>query len=248
MKLYKVEAIVLRSIECGNGDKLLVLFSREHGKMKVMAHGVTRPSSRKRGSVQPFTYTKFLIHRGRELDSVSQCEGIEMFPFLRRDLETIGYASYLAELTECLVPEGEQNDRLFNLFLETMRLMGEGDAEILARSFEIKSAGLMGYRPVLEACAHCGEPLAGRIVFSAEAGGVLCEACGAEGPRAVPLSRGMVETLKALLNWPQDRLRQLKIGASDRKQIKILLYDYLKYYLERDLKSVSFLNRFVSEP
>ncbi|MFX4263403.1 DNA repair protein RecO [Pelotomaculum propionicicum] len=248
MKLYKVDAIVLRSIECGNGDKLLVIFSREHGKMKVMAHGVTKPSSRKRGSVQPFTYTKFLIHRGRELDSVSQCEGIEMFPFLRADLGIISYASYLAELVQCLIPEGEQNEPLFRLLLETMRLMKEREAEILTRSFELKAAGLMGYLPVLEACAHCGEPPAGSLFFSAETGGVLCEACGAGDPRAVPVSRGMVETLKALLNWPQDRLRQLKISPADRKRIKTLLYDYLKYYLERDLKSASFINRFAEEP
>jgi DNA repair protein RecO (recombination protein O) len=248
MKLYKVDAIVLRSIECGNGDKLLVLFSREHGKMKVMAHGVTKPSSRKRGSVQQFTYTKFLIHRGRELDSVSQCEGIEMFPFLRKNLEIISYASYLAELIDCLTPEGEQNEQLFFLILETMRLMEEGEVEILTRSFEIKAAGFMGYRPVLEGCARCGEPLAGRLFFSAMTGGVLCEGCSTEDPRAVPCSRGMVEILKALINWPQDRLRQLKISPADRKQIKMLLYDYLKYYLERDLKSASFLNRFAGEP
>lgn len=248
MKLYKVDAIVLRSIECGNGDKLLVLFSRERGKMKAMAHGVAKPSSRKRGSVQLFTYTRFLIHRGRELDSVSQCEGIEMFSFLRKGLETIGYASYLAELIDCLTPEGEPNETLFHLILETMRLMEEGEAEILTRSFEIKAAALMGYRPVLEACAHCGEPLAGRLSFSAETGGALCEACAAGDPRAVPVSRGALETLKALLNWPQVRLRQLKISPADRKQIKTLLYEYLKYYLERDLKSVSFLNRFAADP
>ncbi len=248
MKLYKVNAIVLRSIECGNGDKLLVLFSREFGRMKVMAHGVSKPFSRKRGSVQPFTYTKFLIGRGRELDSVSQCEGMEMFPFIRHDLETIGYASYLSELVLSLTPEGERNEPLFRLLLETMRLMEEGGAEILTRSFEIKAAALMGYRPVLDACAHCGEPLAGRLFFCAEAGGALCQNCHAVDARAVPVSRGMVEILKALLNWPQGRLRQLKISAADRRQIKTLLYEYLKYYLERDLKSVSFLNRFTADP
>lgn len=248
MKLYRVDAIVLKSIECGNGNKLLILFSRECGKMKVMAHGVTKPFSRKRGSVQPFTYTRFLICRGRELDSVSQCEGIEMFPFLRHGLGIIGYASYLTELVLLLTPEGEQNEPLFRLMLETMRLLEEGEAEILTRSFEIKAAGLMGYRPVLDGCAHCEKPLTGRLFFSARTGGSLCESCGAEDPQAIQVSRGMVETLKALLNWPQDRLRQLKISSADRKQIKNLLYEYLKYYLERDLKSVSFLNRFAADP
>jgi len=247
MKLYKVDALVLRSIECGNGDKLLVLFSREHGKMKVMAHGVTKPTSRKRGSVQLFTYTRFLIHRGRELDSVSQCEGIEMFSFLRDSLEQISYASYLAELIDSLTPEGEQNEPLFLLVLETLRLMEKGEAEILTRSFEVKAAGLMGYQPVLDACAQCGEPLSGELFFSLGIGGVLCEVCSAADPRAVPCSKGLVETLKVLSSWPADRLHQLKISQADRKQIKRLLYSYLKYHLEKELKSASFLNRFATD-
>lgn len=248
MKLYKVDAVVLRSIECGNGDKLLVLFSREQGKIKVMAHGVTKLTSRKRGSVQLFTYTRFLIHRGRELDSVSQCEGIEMFSYLRNNLEQISYASYLAELVEALIPEGEQNESLFLLLLETLRLMEEGETEILTRSFEIKAAGLMGYRPVLGECVLCGGALAGSLYFSAKTGGLLCEECRDTDPWALACSRGMAETLKVLSNWPPDRLRQLKISTADRKQIKILLYDFLKYHLEKELKSASFLNRFAAEP
>ena len=248
MKLYKADAVVLKSIDCGNGDKLLVLFSREHGKIKVMAHGVAKPSSRKRGFVQLFTYTRFLLHRGRELDSVSQCEGIEMFSYIRENLQQISYASYLAELVEALIPEGEQNEPLFLLLLETLRLMEEGEAEILTRSFEIKASGLMGYRPVLEECAQCGGALTGRLLFSAKTGGLLCELCSAADPRAQVCSRGMAETLKVLSSWTQDRLSQLKISAADRVQIKILLYDYLKYHLEKDLKSASFLNRFVVKP
>ncbi len=248
MKLYKVDAVVLKSIDCGNGDKLLVLFSREHGKIKVMAHGVAKPSSRKRGFVQLFTYTRFLLHRGRELDSVSQCEGIEMFSYIRDNLDQISYASYLAELVEALIPEGEQNEPLFLLLLETLRLMEEGEAEILTRSFEIKAAVLMGYRPVLEECAQCGGALTGRLLFSAKTGGLLCELCSAADPRALVCSRGMAETLKVLSSWTPDRLSQLKISAADRVQIKILLYDYLKYHLEKDLKSASFLNRFVVKP
>lgn len=248
MKLYKADAIVLRSIECGNGDKLLVLFSREHGKIKVMAHGVAKPSSRKRGFVQLFTYTRFLLHRGRELDSVSQCEGIEMFSYIRDNLDQISYASYLSELVEALIPEGEQNEPLFLLLLETLRLMEEGEAEILTRSFEIKAAGLMGYRPVLEECAQCGGALAGRLLFSAKTGGLLCQLCSDADPRALVCSRGVAETLKVLSGWTPDRLNQLKISAAGRVQIKILLYDYLKYHLEKDLKSASFLNRFAAKP
>jgi DNA repair protein RecO (recombination protein O) len=63
----------------------------------------------------------------------------------------------------------------------------------------------------------------------------------------MPCSRGVVETLKVFLNWPPARLRQLKVGEAARKQIKKLLYEYLKYHLEQDLKSAAFLNRLYLE-
>lgn len=244
MKLYKVIAVVLRARECGDGDKLLTLYSREYGKIKVMAHGVSKPSSRKRGAVQPFTFTKFLLYRGRELDSVSQCEGVEMFSFLREDLEKISYASYLAELVDALTPEGEPNEALFLLLLETLRLMAEGDAEILARGFEIKAAGFTGYRPVLETCANCQGTVEGQLFFSPGTGGVLCGSCGPAVPEALPCNRGVVEIMRILLSWHPARLRQLKVDRPARNQLKKLLHQYLKYYLERDLKSAVFLNSF----
>ncbi len=248
MKLYKAEAVVLRARDCGRGDKLLTLYSREYGKIKVMAHGVAKPASRKRGAVQLFTRTKFLIHRGRQLDSVSQCEGVEMFPYLRGDLEKIGYASYLAELVDALTPEAEPNEHLFYMFIETLRLMKTDDPEILTRAFEIRSFSLMGYRPVLEACVRCDRPVGERPYFSPAQGGVLCGDCGSAVREAVPCTRGIVEILKLFLSWRPAKLRQLKIEQRDRKQIKDLLYEYLKYYLERDLKSAAFLNRFRLSP
>lgn len=243
MKLYKADGVVLRAWDCGSGDKLLVLFSKEHGKIKVMAHGAAKPASRKRGAVQSFTRSSFLIRRGRELDSVSQCEGVEMFPFLRSDLARLGYASYLAELVDALAPEGEPNEPLFNLLLVTMRLLAEGDPELLARAFEIRAAALLGYRPVLEECAACQNPVNGQPSFSPGLGGVVCQECAASAPGAAACSRGAVETMKTMLKWRPERLRQLKVDRATRGQLKALLQSFLRYHLERDLKSAAFLDR-----
>lgn len=244
MKLYKTEALVLRARDCGGGDKLLILYSREFGKIKVMAHGVSKPSSRKRGAVQLFTRTNFLIHRGRNLDSVSQCEGVEMFSYLRGDLEKISYASYLFELVDAFTPEGEASEPLFLLLLTTLRLMATEDLELLARAFEIKAAGYSGYNPVLETCANCQGPLEGRLCFSPSLGGSLCGACGSADPEALPCNRGLVENLKVLLRWHPSRLRQLKVDRQTRDQLKKLLHEYLIYHLEQEFKSAAFLNRF----
>ncbi|OPY57765.1 MAG: DNA repair protein RecO [Pelotomaculum sp. PtaU1.Bin035] len=242
VKLYKVEAVVLRARDCGNADKLLILYSKEHGKIKVMAHGASKPASRKRGAVQLFSHSRFLINSGRELDSISQGEVIEMFSYLMEDLEMISYASYLAELVDAIAPEGVPNGPLFELLLTTMRLLVAGDAELLTRAFEIKTIALLGYRPSLEQCAHCQRPPEGRLYFSPAIGGVLCDTCKPADLLALPCNKGVVETLKLILRWHPAKLQQLKIERPARNQIKSLLYEYIRYHLERDLKSAAFIS------
>jgi DNA repair protein RecO (recombination protein O) len=244
MRLYKVAAVVLRARDCGGGDKLLTLYSREYGKMKVMAHGVAKPYSRKRGAVQPFVFSKFLLRRGRELDTVSQCEAVETFSFLGAGLGKLAAASYLAELVDAFTAEWVPGGELFTLFRDTLRLMGDQDNALLLRSFEIKIAGLTGYRPVLDACAGCHRPVDGEIFFSPEQGGVLCAGCGSGVSGAFSCNRGLVEVLKTLLSWQPARLHQLKVEPRVKNRIKQILFEYLRYHMERDLKSTALMNRF----
>jgi DNA repair protein RecO (recombination protein O) len=242
VKLYKADAIVLRSRDCGEGNRILVLYSREYGKLRAMAHGVAKPSSKKRGAVQLFSRTSFLLHRGRELDSVSQCEVLEMFPALRGDLGSISQASYIAELVDAFTPEGEPNGSLFLLLLATFRLLAVKDPELLIRAFEVKIAGLMGYNPVLEYCAGCGGVVQGQLSFSPAMGGILCEACSPACPDGISCSRGQLEVLKILASWDPARLHQLKVDEATRKRLQQMLQSYLKYHLEGELKSAAFLS------
>jgi len=243
MKLYKTEAIVLRARDCGEADKLLVLYSREYGKIKAMAYGVCKPASRKRGAAQPFCHSRFLLHRGRELDSVSQCEGLEAFPALRADLKKIGYASYMVELVDALTPEGEPCEPLFLLFLTTLHLLTGNDAELLTRAFEIRAACFAGYRPQLEVCVRCCGPLQGYLRFSPGLGGVLCEDCWPADPGALPCNKGIVEMLKLFLRWHPARLSLLQVNKPARNQLKELMRKFLTYHLEWRLKAIDFLDK-----
>ena len=159
----------------------------------------------------------------------------------------ISYASYLFELVDVL-PRGEGSEPLYLLLLTTLRLMATEDLELLTRAFEIKAADYAGYHPVLETCANCRGLLVGPLSFSPSMGGVLCGACGAAGPDALPCNRGLVEILKVLWRWHPSRLRQLKVDCQARLQLKNLLHEYLKYHLEQEFKSTAFLNRLKTGP
>lgn len=241
-KLYKVDAVVLRARDCGNADKLLTLFTREQGKIKAMAHGAGKATSRKRGAVQPFTRSQFLLRRGREIDSVSQCEGLEMHLHLRENLNRLACASCLTELVEVLAPEGESSEPLFFILLESLERMATVDPELLTLAFQLKAAALYGYWPEMEVCAGCRSELEEPIYFSPAQGGAVCARCAVAAPgTATPIHRGMVETMKVLARWQTSRLHQLKVDPPLKERLLALLRVYLRYHLEKELKSVDFL-------
>ena len=242
MKNYKAEAIVLRAIDVGNGDKLILLYTKEQGKIKAMAHGVAKPTSRKRGAVQLLSHSRFLITKGREMDTISQGELIEIFPFLWNSLPRLTQASYMAELTDAFTPDGEPNSRLFSMLLQALHALAEGDGELINRIFEMRLVALSGYLPILDSCANCQEPLSGRITFSPSLGGALCENCLSTDITAIPLTYGALENMRLFLIWPTEKLRRLKTDPATAGCIKQSLQGFIRYTLEKDLKTTAYAN------
>ena len=114
-RLYRVQAIVLKRTDYGEADRLLTLFTPDLGKMRAIAKGVRKPSSRKSGHVELFTHSALLLAKGRHLDIVTQADTIDAFMPLRENLERVGYAYYLAELVDRFSEEGTENRALFDL-------------------------------------------------------------------------------------------------------------------------------------
>jgi DNA repair protein RecO (recombination protein O) len=234
VNLYKTDALVLRNLNRGETDQLLVLFSLEYGKLKVMAHGSRKITSRKRGAIQPLTLTRFLIHKGRYMDSVRQCEELESFPDLFLKMDRICYATYAAELVENSTVEGEANHILLAVLVETLRQLGKGDPEIVARAFALKLVTLAGYKPVLNLCVKCRRNLDGKMLtFSPLAGGFMCAECSREKSEDQTFSchRGTLETIKLMLAWELSKLGQLKVDAETRTELYYVLKLHLEYHL-----------------
>ncbi|WP_027717899.1 DNA repair protein RecO [Desulfovirgula thermocuniculi] len=242
MRFYKLQAVVLKAVNMREASQLLTLFSLEKGKVRAVAYGAAKPASRKRGAVQPFTCSLFLLRRGSDLDSVAQCEVLEAFPEVRESLERLACAFYLAELLESATAEGEPAAPLYWLFLETLRALREVDAQVLCRAFEAKMLALLGWQPCLEKCASCGGSVDGRRVsFHVPSGGILCPSCAGRLEGALTCHRGTVEWLKTLLRWETARLGQLKVGRPAREELKELLQKFMAHHLERSARSLAFL-------
>lgn len=241
---FRAEAVVLRHSDFGEADRLLTLYTREHGKVRAIAKGARKIASRKAGHLEPFTRVKLQLAKGRDLLIVTQAETIDAYPSLREDLTLTGYAAYVLELLDRFVPDEDVAlPSLFRLLTETLsRLAAESIPWLTVRSYEMRLLDLLGFRPQLFECANCGnEILAEDQFFSAALGGATCPRCGRGLPGLWPIS---VEALKYLRHFQRSDYRAATRARPDeetQKEVETVMQGYFQYLLERELNTPGFI-------
>jgi DNA repair protein RecO (recombination protein O) len=243
-RLYRTEAVILRRHDFGEADKLLTIYTPWFGKIRVLAKGVRKPTSRKAGHVELFTHSTLLIAKGKSLDIVTQAETINAFLPIRVELALASYAYYLAELVDRFTEDGEENRRLFDLLVNALSRLGEAeDTDLLLRYFELRLLDFVGYRPQLQECVRCTQPVGGNAAFfNFEEGGVVCLDCGRGQRGCRDLSAQARETLQYLQSRDYSKCRRLKVEPSTRLELESMLRRYITYLLERGLKSADFMD------
>ncbi|HEX2913897.1 MAG TPA: DNA repair protein RecO [Chloroflexia bacterium] len=243
-RLYRTDAIVLRRMNVGEADKILTVYTPYRGKLRLVAKGVRRTTSRLGGYVELFTHARFLVAKGRNLDLVTQSEPINVFRKLREDLNLFAHASYAAELLDRLTEEGMENHPAYELLVATLKALDEGqDANMIMRDYELHLLDFMGYRPQLQQCVRCTNELRPVVnYFSPELGGVLCDNCGKIERRSVELSVDALKVLRYLQRTPFAGGARLRMSEQLRRELEQVMRSYTRYLLERDLKSAEFIH------
>lgn len=179
---FKTEAVVLRSIRYGDADRVLHLYSAEHGRVGAVAKGVRRTKSRLGGRLEPLARVRLVLHRGRgELCTVSAVDTVHAHAGAREHWTALQHATQACDAVLKLFDSTDPNPAAYNLLCNKLALLhAEPAAASPARllAFRLKLLLAAGFAPELGACASCGEreELAG---FSPAAGGVVCGACEA---------------------------------------------------------------------
>jgi len=242
-RIYRTEAIVLRRSDFGEADRLLTVLTPHLGKLRLLAKGARKPTSRKAGHLELFTRTELLMARGRNLDIVTQAQTVEPHRALRDDLWRMSHAYYVAELVDRFSEEQSENALLYQLLSDVLDWICESsDLALTVRFFELHMLSLVGYRPQLYECPRCAsslEPVTN--YFSAEAGGVLCPRCGEAGRGLRTISLPALKVLRYLQTRTYAQCAQLHLRPSTHAEIEELMLHYLVYTLESQLKSVEFL-------
>ncbi|WP_163101907.1 DNA repair protein RecO [Peribacillus alkalitolerans] len=241
--LQKCEGIVIRRTDYGENNKIITIYSREMGKVGVMARGANKPNSRLSSVTQLFYYGYFLFQSSTGLGSLNQGESIDSFRHIREDIVATAYASFVVELLDKATEDKKPNPFLFELLYQTLHYIDEGyDPEILAFIFEMKLLPLFGLKPILDHCAVCGAT-EGEFSFSIKEGGFLCHRCLEKDPYHKKISQQIVRLLRLFYYFDLNRLGNISLKDETKAQLRVILDAYYDEYAGVQLKSKKFLKQ-----
>lgn len=237
MAVYHADAIVIRSREYGEADKLVTLFSREKGKLEVIAKGIRKPTSKQRGGTQLFTYADFLIYQGKSLGVVNQVHPKESFRHIWEDFDRNMAATAMAELLDAATVREQSEPELFTLMLSFLFLLKNIDPFLVQAAFALKSMKMLGYLPEIEACLDCGtNSLENQYYLDVDSGGILCSEC--MGSRqGIRLGAGSLAVMRQLVKTDLSKLDRLRWNKIMKEEVLHCLCLYCEGRLERRLRA-----------
>jgi len=241
------DAIILRTRDHGESDRLITFFSSGQGRLTGIAKGARRSKKRFVHTLEPLSLVH-LTYVERAPSGLVRIEASELrnpFTALRQDLARLGYASLGVELVLELAPEREANPALFALLAQYLdRLQAGADSEALALLFQARILSLSGFGPNLQRCARCGEEptVPGQWYFSISRGALLCSA-HRSGSGTTALSPGTILILRQAQRLPLETLWRLRFHPQSRAECRVLLLGLIRHHLEKDLKSITVLQQ-----
>lgn len=242
MKLYRDEAVVLRTRKLGEADRIISLLTRDHGQIRAVAKGVRRTSSRFGARLEPFSVVDVQLYTGRSLDVVTQVDTLA--PHGRRigvDYSLFTTATAMVEVAEQLTAiEREPATQQYLLLIGALHALAENiqPPVLILDSYLLRALAIGGWAASFTECARCGGPGPHRA-FNPAVGGMVCQGCRPPGS-AAPASE-TIDLLGALLagDWESANISEDR----HRSEASGLVAAYTQYHLERRLRSLRHVER-----
>ncbi len=235
MSQFRDRGVVVRTIRLGEADRIVTLMTERHGKVRAVAKGVRRTTSKFGSRLEPLTHVALLGWQGRgDLDTINQVETIDTFRAVREDLDRMSAALSMLEVVDQVGQERHANPRLYEMAVGAIGALAIHPSPMVAPGFFLKVLALEGSAPVLDSCVSCGQDEDAQLVaFDLFEGGVLCRTCR----RGRPLTpEGLLLLRRTLGGGLSGVLAEPRSAVTD--EIGALATEAIEVHLDRRLRSV----------
>jgi len=251
MPVFETNAIVIRSANYGESDKIVTFFTKDFGKLKGIAKGARRSKRRFQNALGLFSHLRliFFDKEGMGLIRAEGCDILHSFPRIKEDLKKILYGNYYLELANEMAGEREGNKQAFELLLSFLSHLEEMEPEEeQLRLFEIRMLSLFGYRPNMGKCDLCKKDWEDlkeipRVFFSLEKGALVCEKCSNRWNNLIPFSLGTAKLIEKLSQTELSKIQRLKFTFQSLSESREILPRFISYQLGKELKSLKALTQ-----
>ncbi|HLA16430.1 MAG TPA: DNA repair protein RecO [Candidatus Limnocylindrales bacterium] len=244
-RVYVTDAIVLSRFALGEADRVLTVITPELGKLRVIAKGVRKPTSRIGGTLEPFAELRLQLAHGRTFEVVTQAAVNHAWLRLRDSLESAATAWYLAELADRSLEERHAAEPLYLILRRAYELLDAGMAPgRVARWYESRLLDELGMRPEVDRCVECDRTVEPTETFRwvPPLGGLVCERCPGPPASVAGLTLEALKLLKAYLRMDVEGIAALRLDPAVEREVETALRDFVRVSLERDARSLAFLD------
>ncbi len=241
MPTYRDEAVILRTHKLGEADRIVTMLSRRHGKVRAVAKGVRRTSSKFGSRLEPFMVADVQLYQGRSLDIVQQAESLGSYGAeIASHYDRFTSASAMVETADRL-SDAEATPQQYLLLVGGLRALSRGEhaPRSILDSYLLRVMALSGWAPSLDDCARCAAP-GPHTAFVGQLGGLVCQDCAPAGsPRIAETTLGLLRSLMAGEWEAVDAASPAATAAASG-----LVAAYAQWHLERGIRSLAH----ISEP
>ncbi len=254
MPSLRFEAVLLRSVDYGESDRIVHLLTSDAGRLTAIAKSARRSCRRFPGTLDVFNHLA-IDGRARPRASMAFLERARLIhPFLglRTDPARYALASFLTEMLDRLSPEGivgPEAERIFEFAIESLRLLENvRPTPSLRLLLELRGLDALGLRPEFGRCVRCGRVAADeisddhRVHFHVADGGIVCTACGLRLDGLIPIEIGTLRSLDAGLESSADRLDRIVLGTRMLAQAARVVFRFQRFHVGVELRSERFLD------
>lgn len=242
MTTIRDRAVVLGSYKFGEADRVVVLLTEHHGKIRAVARGVRKTMSSIGARLEPLNHVDVSMRRGRQLDTVAEVTLAEPFTRLRGDFERMAQGIAMLEAVNKLTPDREPVPHIYEILVRALRALDERVSPLTLAGFFWRILQVEGHEPRLTECVGCGEPVGdgadGSLNFDALNGGVHCASCRS----GVPITGAALQILRVMLGGRMNEALALAESPAVH-EVNRLAMDAMEGHLERRIQSLGVFDR-----
>lgn len=235
---FRETAIVLRTYKLGEADRIIVMMTESHGKVRAVAKGVRKTKSKFGSRLEPTSHVTVQLYAGKgDLDTVTQADSFENLAAIRDDLDKLTIAASMLEAVEYITPDREPNPGIYKMLAGALRTVAADNPPLVQAGFFLKLLAHEGFQPSLNACVNCGAE-DNLVTLDYNDGGVRCDDCR----RGRPISADALDMMRLMLGGHLHVALQLPSSPA-ATEATALAISAVEHHVERGLRSVAVLDR-----